>query len=273
MLPQGFEFSQGSLQDYVDCPRRFQLKYVTRQPWPAVEIEPALERERFAEQGRHFHRLVERYFAGIPEAAIGSAIEDPTVQVWWRNFMQDPPINLPQEVRLAEVRLATPLAGQRLVAVFDLLAIEPERRMVIVDWKTTRKRPKREVLQQRMQTRLYPFLAVEAATHLFSGPVDPARVSMLYWFAEDPANSHVFLYDMAKYEQDREFIVSLLKQIQARQDAVQWELVADDSTCRYCGYRSLCDRGICAGVGGEANEVGLDDDVWFEFEDVEEIAY
>jgi len=41
-LPEGFEFSQGVLQDLVDCPRRFQLQYVQAQPWPAVDVEPAL---------------------------------------------------------------------------------------------------------------------------------------------------------------------------------------------------------------------------------------
>ena len=58
MLDPEFEFSQGSLQDYVDCQRRFQLRYVERQAWPAVEAEPFLEREEHSEQGRRFHRLI-----------------------------------------------------------------------------------------------------------------------------------------------------------------------------------------------------------------------
>ena len=44
-LPPTFQFSQNSLQDYVDCPRRFQLRYLLRQPWPAVESEPLSEYE------------------------------------------------------------------------------------------------------------------------------------------------------------------------------------------------------------------------------------
>ena len=42
-LPADFHFSQGSLQDYVDCPRRFQLRYMMKLAWPAVEAEPAVE--------------------------------------------------------------------------------------------------------------------------------------------------------------------------------------------------------------------------------------
>ena len=55
-LPANFRFSQASLTDYLDCPRRFQLRYLLEQAWPAVESEPLLERERLAELGRRFHR-------------------------------------------------------------------------------------------------------------------------------------------------------------------------------------------------------------------------
>ena len=48
-IPQNFQFSQASLSDYMDCARRFQLRYLLEQDWPAVESEPLLERERFAD--------------------------------------------------------------------------------------------------------------------------------------------------------------------------------------------------------------------------------
>ncbi len=32
-----FSFNQSSLQDYLDCSHRFQLRYVFDQPWPAVD--------------------------------------------------------------------------------------------------------------------------------------------------------------------------------------------------------------------------------------------
>jgi hypothetical protein len=46
LLPLDFQFSQGSLQDYVDCRRRFQLRYLDQLAWPAVEAEPLLEHEQ-----------------------------------------------------------------------------------------------------------------------------------------------------------------------------------------------------------------------------------
>ena len=58
-LPPTFTFSQSSLQDYFDCPRRFQLRYIEQVAWPAVETEPMLENERRQQAGLHFHRLVQ----------------------------------------------------------------------------------------------------------------------------------------------------------------------------------------------------------------------
>jgi len=178
-LPEGFEFSQGVLQDLVDCPRRFQLQYVQVQPWPAVEVEPALERERYNRQGRQFHRLLERYYNEVPLEAIEAGLDTDQLRQWWGAFRREPPLNLPEEILLPEARLVASLGGRRLVSVIDLLAIDPGRRLIIVDWKTGRHRPSREDMAQRLQTRVYPFVAVEAAGAFFGGPMDPARVSMV----------------------------------------------------------------------------------------------
>ena len=46
-LPTNFQFSPSSLQDFNDCPRRFQLKYLENLSWPAPSAEPALEYEEY----------------------------------------------------------------------------------------------------------------------------------------------------------------------------------------------------------------------------------
>jgi hypothetical protein len=65
-LPTNFHFSQASLADYVACPRRFQLRYLPEQAWPAIASGPLLERERLAELGRRFHRLMRQHVEGLP---------------------------------------------------------------------------------------------------------------------------------------------------------------------------------------------------------------
>jgi hypothetical protein len=45
-------------------------------------------------------------------------------------------------------------------------------------------------LKERLQTRLYPFLLVEAGTYLNGGsPIQPDHIQMIYWFASDPENA------------------------------------------------------------------------------------
>jgi hypothetical protein len=153
-LPERFQFTQSSLQDYLDCPRRFQLRYVLDQPWPAVASEPLLERERLADLGRRFHQMAQRHTVGVPVEQIAASAQDAELVKWWRSYLNVPPRDLPSSVRRAEVTLTTPLGPHRLSAKYDLLALDPGRRAVIVDWKTELKRPTRVQLAARMQTRV-----------------------------------------------------------------------------------------------------------------------
>ena len=75
-LPDNFQFSQGSLQDYVDCRRRFQLRYLERRAWPALQTEPAIEAERHMRLGALFHRLVQAYLLGVPAESLAALIQD-----------------------------------------------------------------------------------------------------------------------------------------------------------------------------------------------------
>ena len=73
-LPDDFMFSQSSLQDFVDCPRRFELKYLLKQRFPAPEVDDMLEFERRMEQGSRFHLLIHQHQIGIPAELLLSRI-------------------------------------------------------------------------------------------------------------------------------------------------------------------------------------------------------
>jgi CRISPR/Cas system-associated exonuclease Cas4 (RecB family) len=276
-LPPTFQFSQNSLQDYVDCPRRFQLRYLLRQPWPAVESEPLSEYERLMEQGRRFHQLAHRHSLGLPEAELTKMIDDPDLRRWWRNFLESPPPNLPTTLRRAEVALSTPMRDHRLIARYDLLALEPDRSAVVVDWKTNRKRPDSTVLTARLQTRVYRYVLVEAGTALNGGsPLSPDQVTMVYWFAEHPAQPEILPYDAAQHAADGAYLADLVARIATRAASgqEQWSLTPDERHCRFCTYRSLCDRGDQPGsIAGFDADQALDISLDFEFEEVEEIEY
>jgi CRISPR/Cas system-associated exonuclease Cas4 (RecB family) len=271
-LPPAFQFSQQSLQDYADCPRRFQLKYVLGQQWPAVEAEPITRHERFIEQGAEFHLLIQRHLLGIPAEKLTP--RDPVLARWWDAYLRYPPPDLSATQRMPEILLSTPLGGQRLMARFDLLAIEPGVRAVIVDWKTTRHRTDHRVLAGRLQTKVYPFVLVEAGTYLFGKRIEPEQVSLTYWFAEAPQHPETFHYETAQHEDNRAYLTQLIAEVIGNKQGV-WPLTADTDHCRYCLYRSLCERGERAGYMDEGELDNEEDEFNFEFDlgSAEEIAF
>jgi CRISPR/Cas system-associated exonuclease Cas4 (RecB family) len=271
-LPPAFQFSQNSLQDYADCPRRFQLRYVEGIRWPAVESEPLHEHEQLLEQGVEFHLLVQRHLQGIPPDQL-TPHKRPLAE-WWEAYLKSPPPNLPQGVQLPENQLSTPVGASRLMAKLDLLVVEPGRRVVIVDWKTSRSRPERAHLAQRLQTRVYPYVVAEAGAHLFGGPLEPEQISLVYWFAQAPASPEVFEYSPAQHEDNRAYLTMLVQDILDRREDV-WKLTDDESHCRFCIYRSLCNRGVQAGLLDEGSLASLDDafDFDIDLENVDEIAF
>lgn len=269
-LPPIFQFSQNTLQDYVDCARRFQLKHVLGQQWPAVESEPIEEREHFIEQGSQFHLLVQRHLLGLSEEQLRP--EDPLLRRWWEAYLHQPPPDLPSGLRLPEMQISAPVGGERLLARFDLLAMDPGQRAVIADWKTARHRPDRRRLAARLQTRVYPFVLVEAGTSLFGGPIRPEQVTLVYWFAEAPGEPQLFPYSAGLHEENKAYLGGLIGEVLGRHQEV-WPLTDDARKCQFCVYRSLCDRGVKAGdyrdVDTEVDTFDFDIDL----DSVEEVAF
>ena len=274
-LPANFVFSQGSLQDYADCPRRFQLRYVLRRAWPAIEAEPALENERHLQLGATFHRLAQQHILGIPPDRLSSTVTDEDLSRWWHNYLASRPTDLPQQ-HYPEVILSTPLNRYRLIARYDLIAVEPGQRAVIVDWKTSTRRPRPKWLAERLQTRVYPFVLARAGSHLNGGrPIQPEQIEMVYWFANFPEDSERFHYDTAQFEADARHLASLIEEIAALGED-DFPLTAREQRCRYCVYRSLCQRGVRPGALDEAEDEtdwGDDFEIALDFEQIAEIEY
>jgi hypothetical protein len=274
-LPPFFQFSQNSLQNYADCARRFQLSVIEGLRWPAAESEPIEEHERFVQMGEAFHLLVQRHILGVPADAL--APSDAPLANWWDAYLQAPPPDVPDAIRLPEAQLSMPFGPYRLMAKFDLLAIDPGHRAVIVDWKTIRQRPDRDTLARRLQTRVYPLVLAEAGAHLFGGPIRPDDITLIYWFANAPADPAIFRYTATQMADDRATISGLIDDILAADPATIWPLTDDEWHCKYCVYRSLCDRGVRAGSLDDAGSAELDAEVDFGFDldlgDAGEIAF
>ncbi len=168
LLPDDFQFSQNNLQDHADCARRFQLRHILRQEWPAVQTEPIAQTEQLIELGQNFHRLVFQNLSGISMEVISETTKDLELGTLWENYVNYGPAKLEQKTK-AEFTLSVPFAGYRLIAKYDLLVFHPDEKVVIYDWKTSRKQPKREFMLQRMQSKIYP-LVLALAGYSPDGP-------------------------------------------------------------------------------------------------------
>jgi hypothetical protein len=206
---------------------------------------------------------------------VAATIHDPLLDRWGQTYLARPPSGLPRTVVRAEVVVAAPLqlAGYRLLAKFDLLAAEPGERLVIVDWKTVLKRPNRTTLARRLQTRIYRYVAVEAGAAFNGGrDVQPAQVEMVYWFAEDGGTTERFPYDTTQYTADGVYLAGLVTEIVAHEEPI-WPLTLDERECRFCNYRSLCERGVKAGFLNDLGEDLEPDELEIDLEQVAEIEF
>lgn len=241
-LPVGFAFSQAALQDYADCPRRFQLRYMQRIRWPAAQSKSIEMMERLSREGAAFHRLVHQHTVGIPKEALDRMAKEDGVEGLWQSYLRDYPKGLPQTVRRSEVRLSVPLGDYSLTARYDLLAIEPQQRAVIVDWKTGRYRPSRSLLEHRYQTQVYPFVLVEAGTLLNGGEsIVPEQVEFVYWFGKQEPRVERFYYDEDQHRVTGKELERVVGEILAN-DVSGWSFASDAKQCTYCRYQTLCER-------------------------------
>jgi hypothetical protein len=283
LLPAGFQFSQRSLQDYVECQRRFLLRYIEQISWPAIESEPLREHESHLQAGSDFHRLVQRYLIGIPKerlsASLASSIGgNDNLQRWWENFLQELDI-LPVEDQFVETTLSAPLQNFRLLATYDLIRWDIGAgglEVRIYDWKTSLKKPSRQWLEGRLQTRVYPYLVTQAGQSLFGQQhLEPERIKIIYWFAEQPREPEIFAYNGENFQADNKYLLSLVNEIDGLA-AEEFHLTGDQAKCKYCTYRSLCDRGISAGEvepGDEFDGSPGSDYFDLDFEQIAEIEF
>lgn len=277
-LPQDFDFTQSKLQDYVECPYRFFMRYILQTKWPALVVDDALEFELRGKAGARFHRLIQQYLLGMPEARLSeSAAEDPDPQMllWWKAFLANVPPLL-DEKRHVEILLASHLAGQRLLAKYDLIVVGENDELQIFDWKTSRKRPRKDWLMDRVQTRLYRFILAEAGPSLTNNSlIQPEQITMTYWFTASPQTPINLPYNQSMHENDRDYFSNLILEIIDKENE-DYQRTSDLKKCRYCVYRSHCDRGIEAGDFESFEDFEMEPEDFkldFDFDTLEEIKF
>jgi CRISPR/Cas system-associated exonuclease Cas4 (RecB family) len=277
-LPQDFDFTQSKLQDYVDCPYRFYMRYILQTKWPALMVDDALEFEKRGQAGARFHRLIQQFLLGMPESRLhelATADPDPQMVRWWEDFLTYVPPLLEGD-RFVEILLTTHLVGQRLLAKYDLILAGKDGKLTIFDWKTSKRKPRKDWLMARLQTQLYCYILAQAGSTLLKhSPVKPEQITMTYWFTASPETPVSLPYNSSIFNTDQKYITNLISEILKKEQG-DFVRTSNLSKCRYCVYRSHCDRGVEAGDLESFEEFEMEPEdfmVDFDFETIEEIKF
>ncbi len=254
IFPSGFHFSQSSLQDYINCPRRFLLRYVKKLEWPAPITEPIEEREKHLNNGRSFHLLIQQYLAGLDPVRLENSIHDPDLKKWWNNFMLNHPLADKKGTFLTEQLFTTWVNTWPLDAKYDLLVLHPEQAMIL-DWKTNQYPPKPKSFLQAIQTQVYLYVLCQVWPSFYGHSTRPAytQLSMKYWFANFPQETITIQYSEDLHHAFEERLKNLIQSISQSEES-DFVATDDQRKCILCEYRSWCERGIYAGAWNEQAE-------------------
>jgi hypothetical protein len=235
--------NQNNLQDFLDCPRRFQLRVLDEKSWPAASTSSLTAVETSIFLGNRFHQICQQYFTGVPTSHIERSISDDKLLDMWKSFLVYVGIFQSRKI-FSEQLLQIPFNNQRLIAKFDLL-IELDDQYLIVDWKTSSTKPPLPLLTDRVQTYLYPYIFAIAGGELFSKQVIyPGSVKFIYWYPLCSEPEISFQYSQEQHVAVEQKLHELVAKIDRYMvsDPV-FPLTEDLSKCQFCPYRSLCERG------------------------------
>jgi len=273
-ISNDFQFSQASLQDFQDCRRRFFYRYVEKLSWPAIETEPALANEEWMRQGARFHQLVHQYFLGLPKEKLSELSLEQNLGMWWQGFLAHNPVDAKHQL-FPETLLVTKLSGFILLAKFDLVVLDTDSSLSIYDWKTSRKPATRDQLSRRLQTKVYSYvLAKSGQVFTNQNEVDPEKIRMIYWYANRPTEPEEFQYSSSQLLSDEQMLLDLIEECVSLESISEHPKTEDVNHCRYCVYRSLCDRGEHAGSLDEyGDEIDSNLEDSFDLDQIPEIEF
>lgn len=251
-LPRGFQFTQSKLQDFVDCERRFYLRYILNQLWPSPLAEPQGKFEQAMKRGARFHQLVERHQLNIPLHLLQRTIANDDIMLDWLDRYQEILKQIGDfDAVYPEISLSTHVADYPLVAKFDLIGVQGDS-VIAIDWKTGRL-PDNVHLEQRMQTVVYRYVLFKEV----SGIVD------------SEIKNHTLVYasldngELRRYSVDESHINELEAAIWDVIESIEhsaFEKVDNDRPCRFCLYRGLCERGTSPIASPEQYDFDSGDD-------------
>lgn len=229
--------SQGSLNTFTECPRRYQYKYIDQLNTPTSP-----EQQAHLDRGSRLHQLMQQRELGLPLEAILNP-DDPLSATYHALLEAVPDLEDASVSRAAEQSRTLVWDGVALTVVYDLLMVKDDRAFIL-DWKTYQSPRPRPILQQNWQTQLYPF--VLAATSDYA----PAQITMTYWIVgkTNQVHAETFHYSAQWYQQTQARLRQCLMALEMAQSEYQEQgkpfpqVDLQAQKCQYCPFQAPCQR-------------------------------
>jgi len=256
---QILNLNQTSLQDFAECPRRFQLRWLEEKTWPAANTLPLEKAEKAIYLGTRFHQIAHQFFLGIPDEMIRSTITEPELLEMFDAFSEFSHEFL-LEKHFSEQLLHLPFQNFRLIAKYDLI-VQTEDKFTIIDWKTSPKKPPLSVMSGRVQSNLYPYIFSHSGKDIFSVQnINPDKIQFMYWYPLCSEPELILSCSKEKLDSYETELTDQLSKITEYQEIHEiFPLTTDQRQCAFCVYRSLCERGDTIGNLTDDFDLELDD--------------
>ena len=233
--------SQSHLTLLEQCPRKFQQTYLDQ-----VQTPMPLDQQQRLDWGNRFHLLMQQRELGLPLPPPASEEEIKLYDCMQQLVAAAPELSNAEQfnaddlasdrsatdtrntpttntantentaadhqspwLRQSEYRLTLADDDYLLTVVYDLLILYPNSGQIL-DWKTYQRPRDRNQLAQHWQTCLYLFVLAETQE------IDPAQLSMTYWFTQPRPQCDRIVYSQAQHEQTRQRLQQLLLQVFGR---------------------------------------------------------
>ncbi len=270
-----FIFSSHNMQEFLDCERRFELKYLLKQSWPAPQSEPVLEVEKRIRIGREFHFMIHQYLSGISLSDLLHMNIEPELKRWLGQFEAFYG-NYSFIDHYSEHSITSPFMDYFLTAVYDFIGLAENSKLIIADWKTSHLPPRKERIEKTVQSFLYQYLAFENRQQLFGHTdIGFGDIEMIFWNSIHPNDIVTLPYSEKQHEKNQESLIQIIEKIISLPMG-KFSKTDNLKKCAYCQYRSLCQRGIKAGLYDQDQDEVLEMDTLISeinFDESAEIPY
>ena len=241
--------SQGLLNLFEICPRKFQHLYLDQLSLPIVPDQ----QERF-DWGSRFHLLMQQRELGLLEAGESTDSDEETLHQAIEAIVRAAPElfqSAPMTLRQSEHHRTLEFEGYLLTVIYDLLVVNDQQAQIL-DWKTYPRPQNSRRLAQNWQTRLYPFVLAETSDYT------PEQISMTYWFVQakqagrakqtQPQSLRI-AYTEKLHQQTAQDLAHLLRQLTHYLERYQThaepfpQVSLSSRECDTCAFALRCQRG------------------------------